>query len=233
MTELDALATSLGYSFTSGELLLEAVTHRSWAFERGEGESSNYERLELLGDAVLGLLATEWLFERYRDFDEGRLAKLKSHLVSEPVLAAQARQLGLGAAIRLGVGEERSGGRDKDSILADVFEAVLGALYLDGGLEPARALATPLLEEEAARPAARFGIDAKTALQERLQAAGWDLPEYHVTDSVGPDHRKTFVVQTLVQGELMGIGEGPSKKKAQQAAALSALERLSILGRLS
>lgn len=232
---MNELEERLGHQFERPELLQQALTHRSFAFERDgvrDGER-HYERLELLGDAVLGLVASQWLFATYPAAEEGQLSKLKAHLVSEPVLATIARDLDLGPQLRLGVGEERSGGRNKDSLLADVLEAILGALYLEAGLGRPAALLEPYLAHESARPSALAGSDAKTSLQEHAQAAGWDLPVYLVTDAVGPDHRKTFLVQVLVRNELVGIGEGLSKKKAEQAAARAALDRLAARRGLS
>lgn len=228
---MSTLEQRLGYTFAEPSLLGEALAHRSWAFE-GNG-AVHYERLELLGDAVLGLLATEWLYRRHPTESEGQLAKRKGTLVSEPVLAEAARRLELGGEIRLGVGEERAGGRDRDGLLADVFEAVLGALYLDGGIEPARRLAEQLFDHEAAAPTRLISGDAKTALQEYLQARGIGLPVYLVVETSGPDHRREFLVQCQVAGQLMGLGEGASKKKAEQAAAQAALERLEGGARLS
>lgn len=225
------LEVRLGHRFGRVELLEQALSHRSWAFEGKD--AAHYERLELLGDSVLGLLATEWLFARHPDRDEGYLAKLKAHLVSESVLAEAARRLDLGAEIRLGIGEERSGGRKRNSLLADVFEAVLGALYLDAGLEPARRLVEAVCIHEEQHPTSAISSDPKTALQELLQAGGFELPIYLLADSTGPDHRKSFVVQCLVRNQLLGLGEGASKKKAEQAAAGSALERLRAGYRLS
>jgi ribonuclease III len=213
----------LGHRFRRPDLLAAALTHRSWAHEQGSGE--HYERLEFLGDAVLGLVAAEWLFARHPELPEGELSKRKGHLVSRPVLARHAQELGLGEELRLGVGEERSGGRRKASLLADVWEAVLGAVYLDGGLEAAEKLVHPVLEEASAR---RSGAadDAKTRLQELLQARAMPLPDYDLLETAGPDHAKRFTVECRVGGEPFGRGEGRSKKIAEQAAAASALEAL-------
>jgi ribonuclease-3 len=228
---MSTLEQRLGHTFAEPSLLAEALAHRSWAFEGNN--AAHYERLELLGDAVLGLLATEWLYHRYPSENEGQLAKRKGTLVSEPVLAEASRRLELGGEIRLGVGEERAGGRDRDGLLADVFEAVLGALYLDGGIEPARRLAKQLFDHEATTPTRLISGDAKTALQEYLQARGLGLPVYLVIETSGPDHRREFLVQCQVADQLMGLGEGASKKKAEQAAAQAALERLEGGARLS
>ena len=209
-----------------------ALTHRSHANE--QGLEQNYERLEFLGDAVLGLVTAEWLFRRYTQHPEGTLSKLKSQLVSARSLARYARGLGLGEALRLGVGEERSGGRGKRSLLADSLEAVFGAVYLDGGPEAARKVVEAFLlsvegpsSGNASAPEAPE--DPKTDLQELLQARGWELPEYRVVAEIGPDHDKRFAVECWAGGECRGRGEGRSKKLAQQAAAADALTVLHAL----
>lgn len=221
-TDLEDL---LGYRFLDRSLLEEALTHTSWANEQGIPD--DYERLEFLGDAILGAVAASWLFESRPDLNEGELSKLKSYAVSEPVLAEYAERLGLGEYLRLGVGESRSGGREKRSLLADAMEAVIGAVYQDGGLESARGVALPLLEsalgERVELPDAR---DSKTALQEAVQASGGSLPEYRIVDEEGPDHRKRFHVECWVDGRLMGGGDGGTKKRAEQRAARAALQTL-------
>ncbi|MCB1056555.1 MAG: ribonuclease III [Acidobacteria bacterium] len=219
-----ALEQRLGYRFRSPELLQLALTHRSFANEQGQG--GHYERLEFLGDAVLGLVTAEWLFERHPDLPEGELSKLKSSLVSARSLARHARRLGLGEQLQLGVGEERSGGRDKRSLLADSMEAVFGAVFRDGGLEAARKVIGGLLETESGGEASRGPVDPKTELQEVAQARGWALPEYRLVDSQGPDHEKVFVFECFLEGELAGTGQGRSKKVAEQAAAAQALASL-------
>lgn len=231
--ELERLEGRLGHRFADRRLLARALTHRSaanelvgtrTAFPSGTG---NYERLEFLGDAVLDLVAARWLFRRLGGAAEGDLTRIKSHLVSEPVLAREARRLGLGEAMRLGVGEERSGGREKPSLLADVLEAVLGALFVDAGLDAAAPLAEPMLEEALERfREAESPPDAKTDLQERLQARGRELPEYVVAAESGPDHDKRFTVECVVEGAVAGVGEGRSKKRAEQAAAAAVLRSL-------
>lgn len=219
-----ALEQRLGYRFRSPELLQTSVTHRSFANERGLDD--HYERLEFLGDAVLGLIAAEWLFERYPELPEGELSKLKSSLVSARSLARHARRLGLGEQLLLGVGEERSGGRDKRSLLADSMEAVFGAVFQDGGVEAARKVVGALLETEGGGATDRGPVDPKTELQEVAQARGWALPEYRLVEAQGPDHEKTFVFQCLLEGQVAGAGEGSSKKVAEQAAAAEALASL-------
>ena len=206
-------------------LLERALTHRSYAYEHG-GLPTN-ERLEFLGDAVLGLVVTDTIFERHPDLPEGALAKLRASVVSTRALAGVARDLGLGKWLRLGKGEEVTGGRDKPSILADTMEAVIGAVYLERGLEGAtrlvRSLFDPLMAAAAADGAAQ---DWKTALQELTAARGLGVPDYAITES-GPDHAKAFVATALVGGSPFGEGYGSSKKEAEQQAAEGAFRQLS------
>ncbi len=207
-------------------LLEQALIHRSWAFENG-GLDPN-ERLEFLGDAVLALVVTDEIFHAHPAEQEGRLAKVRSAAVKTGSLAGIARELGLGSYVKLGRGEAQSGGADKDSILADTLEAVLGAIYLDQGFATAydlvQRLFAPRLDELAGRGAA---LDFKTALQE-LSAARFDrLPRYEITDT-GPDHAKTFTAEVTVGGDVRGHGEGRSKKEAEQAAAREAYRALEV-----
>ncbi|MBV8690241.1 MAG: ribonuclease III [Actinobacteria bacterium] len=222
--ELDALAKRLGWTFGDPELLERSVAHRSWCAETA-GAKSN-ERLEFLGDAVLGLVVTDFLFRTYDTLPEGELAKVRASVVNSAALAEVAADLDIGAALLLGRGEDQSGGREKPSILADAMEAVIGAVYLDGGWKAAEELIMGLLgeriEEAAAGPG---GQDYKTRLQE-LAARRFDqLPRYEVVDD-GPDHAKRFYASVLVAGERKGSGEGRSKKQAEQAAARMAWEQL-------
>jgi ribonuclease-3 len=217
-----ALERALGHEFSNLSLLQTALVHRSHTSE-GEAEQSN-ERLEFLGDAVLSLVVSDELYGAW-DLDEGSMAKVRAAVVNEASLASVARSLGVGAALVLGRGEDTSGGRDKASILADAMEAILGALYLDGGLEAVRSLILrkwgSLIEERAAAPGGR---DYKTRLQEVL-ASGGEAPDYEVEGS-GPDHRRVFRAEVSVAGRSLGSGWGTSKKRAQQAAAREALEAL-------
>jgi ribonuclease-3 len=212
------LEERLGHRFADPALLELAVTHPSHAHEKGQGK--HYERLEFLGDALLGAAAAEWLYRRYPEQPEGDLSQLKSWLVSKPVLARHARRLGIGELLRLGVGEERSGGRRKASLLADAFEAVLGALFLDGGFPAAqRAVQGLLLEAAAEHGGQPVQVDAKTRLQELAQARGWSLPEYRLVGEDGPDHEKTFRVECRLEQGSAATASGPSKKVAEQLAA--------------
>lgn len=218
------LEKRLGYRFKRLDLLDLALTHRSWANEQGVPEQ--YERLEFLGDSVLGMITADWLYATRPELPEGDLSKLKSQFVSRQTLARHAEALELGPALKIGVGEERSGGRTKSSLLADSLEAVFGAIFLDGGLEAARRVIIPMLEEGFEERRGRTVTDAKTQLQEVAQALGWELPDYRLTAASGPDHSKVFVVECWLQGELAGTGEGPSKKLAEQMSAADALAKL-------
>jgi ribonuclease III len=222
---LEALEARLAYRFRDRELLRLALTHRSYAFEAG-GLPTN-ERLEFLGDAVLGLVVTVHIFQRFPDEAEGRLAKLRAAAVNTSALAAVGRSLGLGAAVLLGRGEEQSGGTDKASILADTLEATIGAVYLDGGIEQVTRLVERLFGELVADFATRReSLDYKTSLQEVTAARLSSLPQYTVTEE-GPDHEKRFTAEVAVAGEHLGTGRGRSKKEAEQAAAREAFGVLS------
>jgi ribonuclease-3 len=217
----------LGHRFRRVELLDLALTHRSHANERGGDE--HYERLEFLGDAVLGLVTGEWLYRNHPELPEGELSRLKAQLVSRGTLARHAASIDLGEALRLGVGEERSGGRSKPSLLADSMEAVFGAVYLDCGLPVAakviqRMLASMLTAGEGRSQL--LGADAKTRLQEIAQARGWELPEYRQIGTAGPDHNRIYQVECWLAGASAGSGEGSSKKLAEQRAAADAIARL-------
>ena len=205
-------------------MLEQALTHRSWCAEN-EGSESN-ERLEFLGDSVLGLVVTKHIFVTYQHLSEGKLAKLRAEVVSAVCLADVARGLDLGSALRLGKGEEASGGRDKSSILADALEAVLGAVYLDGGWEPGERLILELFADPIAKAADRPGTeDFKTRLQELVARSYDSLPNYLVRGE-GPDHEKHFYATVSVDGRVVGSGEGRSKKEAEQAAAGVAWDEL-------
>lgn len=222
-SEASRLAARLGVEIEESLLTL-ALTHRSWAYEHG-GVPHN-ERLEFLGDAVLGQAVTVWLYRQHPELDEGSLAKRRAGVVSTLALAEIARALGLGDYILLGRGEELTGGRDKDSILADTMEAVIGATYLSAGPDAATGVVLRLIEPLLADPE-RYGaaIDPKTALQELAARAGVAPPVYAVT-STGPDHDRRFTA-TVTVGELRCEGAGTSKKHAEMAAALTAWHELS------
>lgn len=223
-TNRTQLERALGVRFRKASLLEHALTHRSFAFE-SEWDTTN-ERLEFLGDAVLGLVVAELAFARFPDLSEGGLAKLRAATVNMTALADVAREIGLGEAVLLGRGEEQSGGRDKDSILADALEAVLGAVYLDRGLRAARRVVErlfwPRVEDYAAGRGER---DYKTSLQELVAQDGGSVPQYRVLED-GPDHAKEFTATVFVDGRPLGTGRGRSKKEAEQQAAQEAHGRL-------
>jgi ribonuclease-3 len=220
----DELRARLGIPELSDQALEQALTHRSYAYENG-GLPTN-ERLEFLGDSVLGLVITDTLFRAHPDLSEGRLAKLRAAVVNARALADVARALGLGEHVRLGRGEQATGGRNKASILSDTAEAVIGAIYLTVGFEAASAvvhrLFDPLLEQAAGLGA---GLDWKTSLQEMCADRGLGVPEYIIEDS-GPDHEKTFAAQVRVAEGIYGSGVGRSKKEAEQQAAETAWRTL-------
>jgi ribonuclease-3 len=219
-----SLEERIGHRFRRPELLTAALTHRSAVAERpGEGAADN-ERLEFLGDAVLGLAAARHLAEEHPSAREGELSRLRAALVGEPALAAAARELGLGAHLRFGRGEERSGGRDKPSILAGALEALVGAVFLDAGWRTAYRLARTVFRGPAAKAvAAGGGVDAKTRLQELCQRRWRETPAYAVVERSGPAHSPRFVGEALLGARVRGRGEGGSRKGAEQAAAAAAL----------
>lgn len=230
--EFSDLEARLGYRFRDRALLEHALTHRSLAAEDQTGGVIDNESLEFLGDAVLGLVVADMLYRQFPDSREGQKSKVKSAVVSTASLARQAEHLRLGDALLLGKGEEKTGGRRKQTLLADSFEALIAAVYLDGGLEAVNGWLRPVLQEDidAAAGAAVTGLDYKSALQERTQARGLPLPEYRLVDAQGPDHRKVFYVEVWIDGVAAGRAEGRSKKEAEQAAAKLALEEAPAAG---
>lgn len=219
----------LGVRFGDLRLLRSALVHRSFAHEHPDQvfDLIDSERLEFLGDSILNYLSAALVFERFPTRGEGELTGLRSALVKTATLAGFARDLGLGAYVRLSRGEEISGARDRDALLADTFEALLAAVYLDTGLEAARAFVGPLLEQQIERIAAHgLALDYKSRLQEWVQAA-WNItPRYRVVSVAGPDHRREFTVEVLAGERRLGDGHGASKQAATQAAAQAALEQL-------
>lgn len=213
----------LGYSFRDPKLLETALTHSSYANEGNRGLDSN-ERFEFLGDSVLGFITAEYLFS-HEGGQEGELTRLRASLVCEKALSSYARKLGLGEHLLLGKGEQRGGGAERNSILADAFEAVIAALYLDGGLKSAKAFILPFLQEELAlqqrRPQFR---DYKTALQEIVQQNPEEQVVYELKSESGPDHNKRFSVEVHLNSNVIGTGSGRSKKEAEQQAAREALK---------
>ena len=226
--EFEDLQERIGYRFRDRGLLEHALTHRSRAAEDVSGGVSDNESLEFLGDAVLGLVIADALCRRYPNSSEGHKSKIKAMLVSTASLAELAERLDLGEHMILGRGEEKTGGRKKQALLADTCEALIAAVYLDGGLEPARQFIKrelgPILED-AGRPD-YFGRDHKSRLQEALQGLGRPLPTYRVAGEVGPEHRKFFHVEVRVGGDVLAQGVGRTKKDAEQEAAKAALDAL-------
>jgi ribonuclease-3 len=225
LPDLSEFENRIGYHFERREVLTRALTHKSYSHEAKAGDVRDNETFEFLGDSVLGFVVGDILFHRFPAQDEGALSKMKAYLVSATSLAAKARLYGMGDVILLGVGEEKSGGRKKDSLLANLFEALIAAVYLDGGIVPAR----HLIERSFVHDFASLNEenllfhDYKTALQELAQGRGLPLPDYVVVGENGPDHDKRFVVEVRV-GNRTARGEGSSKKEAQQQAAKHALD---------
>jgi ribonuclease III len=231
--EDERLEEKLGVRFKNRALLEQALTHSSAvpelrAVKEDSPQPGNNERLEFLGDAVLDLLASEYLLENFPDWSEGQLSKSRARLVNARSLERAARRIGLGEHLRLGRGEEKTGGRDKPALLADGFEAVVAAVFLDAGLEATgqllrRVLFDQALQERGERMAES---DRKSALQELLQRSGHPPAEYRLAGETGPDHRKVFLVEVWENGSCLGTGEGKTKKEAEQQAARSALLQL-------
>lgn len=227
---LDELQRALGYRFRDETLLERALTHRSRVHEDPSGALVDNEALEFLGDAVLGFVIADALCRRFPGFDEGQKSKLKAALVSRSTLARVGERLALGRYLLLGRGEEKTGGRRKQALVANTVEAIIAAMYLDGGLEAARAFIerefTDLMEDLGRGDGLAEAVDAKSALQEWVQARGLPLPAYHVVEERGPDHAKLFQVEVRIAGEPIAQAEGQSKKEAEQRAARRALQQL-------
>ncbi len=228
--QFEALESRLGYRFRDRGLLEHGLTHKSKAHEDPSGGVIDNESLEFLGDAVLGFVISEALFRSFPTYTEGQKSKIKANLVSTASLAEMAERLGLGDHMILGRGEEKTGGRRKQALLADTCEALIAALYLDGGLEPVRRF---LLRElaigiEDAKQPDYFGRDYKSRLQEKLQALGRPLPAYRVAAEIGPDHRKLFQVDVIVGDQAVAQGSGRTKKEAEQDAAKMALTAIEV-----
>ncbi|GFO68156.1 ribonuclease 3 [Geomonas limicola] len=221
---LQRVESALGYSFANQELLEEALTHRTYVNEAGGGRDN--QRLEFFGDAVLDFLLSEMLLVQFPGSREGELTRIRASLVEEVSLARLAVTLDLGAALRLGRGEEKGGGREKRSLLADAYEALLAAVYLDGGIEAVRQVVRQQFGELLLGGDGLAGRDFKTALQERARLERGVLPRYQLKLVSGPDHDRRFTVELFLGDQLMGEGEGRSKKEAEQAAAKVAWQRL-------
>lgn len=227
---MERFCQSIGAKGIDLELLDTALTHKSFAFESQGGCCVHNERLEFVGDAVVGLVMADYLYRLLPDKPEGELAMLRAGVVSAPALARRARSLGLGHLLRLGKGEEKSGGRERESLLANAFEAVVAAIYLSTGLKDAAEFVLSQLRQEVDQIlAGDIVLDPKSALQEVLQRFSPEVPSYDVCQESGPDHAKEFHVVVRWQDRVLGQGRGRSKKQAQQAAARQALEKVSHL----
>ena len=229
---LDDLEELLGYSFQNRTLLSQALTHRSYVNEHEEEQLRHNESLEFLGDSVLGFLISSRIFQRYPELTEGELSKIKAYLVSAANLVKLAEGIRLGNFVRLSRGEEKTGGRSKRAIIVDAYEAIIGAIYLDGSVEAASNFVGRQIErflEDLDIRQLTYG-DFKSALQELLHNLGRPEPVYRVVDEIGPDHKKTFVVQVAVEGKVVAESSGKTKKEAQQSAARLALESIKNSG---
>ncbi|MBI3998118.1 MAG: ribonuclease III [Armatimonadetes bacterium] len=224
LAHLAQLEERLGVRFRDRSILDLALRHGSFSHERGRDPQKSYERLEFLGDAVLSLVVSDDLYRRHPDMDEGGLAKHRARLVNEAALASVARRLNLGRYLLLGKGEEKGGGRQRPSMLADAVEAVIGAVYIDSGYGVAHAVVSRWLGE-LTEDLQRAGHDFKSQLQERLQRRG-QMPRYRITQEEGPDHARIFVAAVEAGGRALGEGRGKSKKEAEQSAAAEAISRL-------
>jgi len=220
MLKTQELEQIIGYQFKQPELLKQALTHSSYANEKHKKQSDN-ERLEFLGDAVLELVSSEFLYRKHPGLPEGRLTKLRASIVCEPSLAFCAKDLELGKFIRLGKGEESTGGRERDSITSDAMEAVIGAIYLDGGMEPAKTFINRFILSDLDNKVLFY--DSKSNLQELIQGSLKKEFHYEVLQESGPEHDKTFVVEVLMEETSIGKGTGRTKKAAEQQAAYEAL----------
>jgi ribonuclease III len=222
----------IGYNFRNRDLLLQALTHRSFVNEHEAGRLHNNESLEFLGDSVLGFLISSRIFQDYPELTEGELSKMKAYLVSAANLVKLAEGIHLGEFVRLSRGEEKTGGRSKRAIVVDAYEAIIGAIYLDGGVEAASDFVNRQVEaflDGQDLKQVTYG-DFKSALQERLHNLGRPEPVYRVVDEIGPDHKKTFVVQVMIRDEVIAESSGRTKKEAQQSAARLAMESLKNSG---
>jgi ribonuclease-3 len=224
---LERLEERIGYKFKNRKHLETALIHSSYANENRDRKLKSNERLEFLGDSVLGMICSVYLYKKYPSVKEGELTKRRSALVCESSLCESARKIGLGSCLMLGKGEESGGGRDRTSILADAFEALIGAIYLDGGEEVARRFINRfILREEEGK--SKEITDYKTLLQEIVQKSHEEVMSYRLCDAIGPDHEKKFIVEVLFNSNVIGTGEGHSKKEAEQMAAKSALQLMGI-----
>lgn len=221
------LEEKIGYTFTNKTLLITALTHSSYKNENPKESLEDNERLEFLGDSVLGLAITETLYRITPPLDEAQMAKYKAYLVSKMILAELARKIHLGSYLRLGKGEQKTGGADKEGILADAMEALIGAIFLDSSYKKAKEIIDSLMGQ-VIQECIQKGIvpDYKTMLQEYTQQRFGSLPEYTIVSEQGKDHDKIFIVDVIIEGKVLGRGQGHSKKEAQMEAARQALDKL-------
>ena len=222
---MDKLEEKIGYHFHDRDLLTTALTHSSYANEK-HGEAQSYERLEFLGDSILGLVTAEFLYTHKPCLPEGRMTRLRAELVCEVSLHKTALELGLGRYMRLGRGEEHTGGRERPSILADMVEAIIAAMYLDSGMDQARSFILERILHDVEFGDSHRSADYKTQLQELVQRRSNQVITYRLVEESGPDHDKTFTFEVLINGEVSGRGKGKTKKEAEQMAACKALENV-------
>jgi len=216
---------NIGYKFTNKKLLIEALTHSSYANEHKKDKVKDNERLEFLGDSVLDLVVSEFLYKKHNNLSEGDLSKLRASIVCEAFLLKASKQINLGDFILLGKGEEMTGGRERASILADAFEAVIGAVYIDGGLESAKDFINNFIISFMESLSGTIIEDYKTHLQEIIQKDSKKPLTYRVINEEGPDHNKHFEVEVRHDGKVLGVGSGRTKKEAEQKAAFAALDK--------
>ena len=224
MTELHELETLAGYRVRDFSLLVHALRHSSYCNEYHLKRNNSNERLEFLGDAILEAVSSEYLFKNYPDLTEGEMSRLRASLVCEPTLAFDARVLNLGDFLLLGNGEEATGGRVRDSVVSDACEALIGAIFLDGGFDEAKSFILRFILDDVENK--QLFRDSKTALQELVQQNSPNGPVYTLVEESGPDHNKRFLVQVTVEDRVYGIGEGKTKKAAEQNAAYEAIRKL-------
>lgn len=220
-TDFRLLEEKIEYTFKNKELLNIALTHSSYVNDHKISKNMDYERTEFLGDAVLQLVTSEYLFKKYPNKNEGNMTKMRASIVCEKALAITAKEIGLGNYLRLGFGEEKSGGRKRESIIADVVESIIGAIYLDSGLEEAKKFIDNFVLADCEHKSMFY--DCKSTLQELVQKSSNHHLEYEILSQSGPDHDKTFEVAAILDGEIIGRGSGRSKKDAQQNAAYAAI----------
>lgn len=226
---IEALQNVIGYHFCDEKLLKQALTHSSYANERKINKCKDYERLEFLGDAILEMVSSEFLFRKFPDMPEGQLTKLRASMVCEPSLAFCARDLELGRYLFLGKGEEATGGRSRASVTSDVMEAITGAIFLDGGLQPAKQFIMDFILNDLEEK--QLFYDSKTILQEQIQKTPGKTISYELTGEEGPDHDKIFCVDVLIDGVKAASGKGKNKKSAEQEAAYHVLLQMKETGK--